>query len=49
MSFDIDLDQLLASASQMFNGLWPVFALIAGLGLGVALAKFIAAAIQNAF
>ena len=49
MSFDIDLDNLLASASQIFNGLWPVFALIAGLGLGVALAKFISNAISNAF
>ena len=49
MSFDVDMSQLLNSAASLFNGLWPVFAIVAGLGLGVALVKFITKAIQDAF
>jgi hypothetical protein len=49
MSFNVDFDQLLGTASDLFNGLWPVFAVVAGLGLGVALVKFITKAIQDAF
>lgn len=48
-SFSVTTTGLLDSAAQIFNGLWPVFAIIAGLGLGIALVKFIVRAVQSAF
>jgi hypothetical protein len=48
-SFSVTTTGLLDSAAQIFNGLWPVFAIIAGLGLGIALVKFIVKAVQSAF
>ncbi len=48
-SFSVSTSGLLSSAADIFNGLWPVFAVIAGLGLGIALVRFIVGAIRNAF
>ncbi len=49
MSFDIDVTSLLESASAIFNGLWPVFAVIVGLSLGFGLVKFIAREVSSVF
>lgn len=48
-SFSIDTSSLLDSAANIFNGLWPAFAIVAGLSLGIALVKFIVDAIRHAF
>ncbi len=41
-SFSIDVNSFLSSASQMFNGIFPIFAPIIGISLGIGLASFIA-------
>lgn len=48
-SFSIDSSTFLSGASQIFNGLFPVFAIIAGLGLGIGLLRYVIKAIQDAF
>jgi hypothetical protein len=48
-SFSVNTGDLLTSAADIFNGLWPVFAIVAGLGLGIALVRFIVNAIRSAF
>ncbi len=47
--FSIDVTNLLDAASSIFNGLFPVFAIIAGLGLGIGLLRYVVNAIRNAF
>lgn len=47
-SFSITTGGLLDSAAELFNALWPLFAVIAGIGLGIALVRFIVGAVQNA-
>jgi hypothetical protein len=49
VSFNVDFDGLLSTMAEMFNGIWPLFAIVAGLGLGVSLVKFVNKAIQDAF
>jgi hypothetical protein len=49
VSFNVDFDQMLNTMADMFNGIWPLFAIVAGLGLGVSLVKFLSKAIQDAF
>jgi len=48
-TFSIDTSNLLSSAQDIFNGLFPVFAVIAGLGLGIGLLRYVINAIRNAF
>ena len=48
-TFSIDTSSLMTSAANIFNGLWPAFAIVAGLSLGIALVKFIVQAIRTAF
>ena len=48
-TFSIDTSSLMTSAANIFNGLWPAFAIVAGLSLGLALVKFIVQAIRTAF
>lgn len=48
-SFNITMDGLMQSASDIFNGLWPAFAIIAGLSLGFVILKFVLSAIRGAF
>ena len=48
MSFNINVDTLMQGASDMFNALWPAFAIVVGLGLGVKLVKFIRQEITGA-
>jgi len=48
-SFSIDTAGFLAGAQQIFNGLFPVFAVIAGLGLGIGLLRYVINAIRDAF
>jgi hypothetical protein len=47
--FSIDISSLLSTASSMFTGLFPVFGVIAGIGLGIGLIRYVVKAVQNAF
>jgi len=49
MSFDINVDTLMDGAAQMFNALWPVFAIVVGLALGVKLVQLIRHEITSSF
>jgi len=49
MSFSIDATTLLSSAATIFNGLWPAFALVAGIALGTGLVAKIVSEIRKAF
>lgn len=49
MSFNIDIDTLMEGASEMFNALWPAFALVVGLALGVKIVTYIRREIMAAF
>ncbi len=46
--FSIDLSGLLDTASSIFQGLWPIFGVIAGLSLGFALVGYVVAEIRKA-
>lgn len=48
-SFDINMSGLMDTASEIFNGIWPAFAVIAGLTLGFLILKFVLGAIKGAF
>lgn len=48
MSFNIDVQTLMQGASDMFNALWPAFAVVVGLGLGVKIVTFIRREITGA-
>jgi hypothetical protein len=48
-SFSIDMAEMMASAADIFNGLWPAFAIVVGLGLGVQILRFIVNAVKAAF
>lgn len=47
--FSIDASSLLDSAASIFNGLWPAFALVAGIALGAGLVSKIVGEIRKAF
>jgi hypothetical protein len=47
--FSIDVTSLLSTASSIFTGLFPAFAAVAGIGLGIGLIRYIVKAIQDAF
>jgi hypothetical protein len=47
--FSIDITALLDTASSIFSGLFPAFGVIAGIGLGVGLIRYVVKAIQDAF
>lgn len=49
MSFDIDMDSLLAGAASMFNALWPAFAIAVGLAIGIKLVTMIRSEITGSF
>jgi len=49
MSFSIDATALLEAAATIFNGLWPAFALVAGIALGTGLVAKIVSEIRKAF
>lgn len=48
-SFSIDMAEMMTSAADIFNGLWPAFAIVVGLGLGVQILRFIVNAVKAAF
>lgn len=48
-SFSINTTDLMNQASDMFNQLWPVFAIIIGLSIGIALVGYIANKFMGAF
>jgi hypothetical protein len=49
MSFNFNVDSLLDGAANMFNALWPVFAIVVGLGLGIKLVQLIRKEVTSAF
>jgi hypothetical protein len=48
-SFSINMTEMMDSAADIFNGLWPAFAIVVGLGLGVQILRFIVNAVKAAF
>ncbi len=48
-SFNFDMTQLLSTASSLFNGLWPLFAIVAGLSLAAGLLVMVTRSIKNIF
>lgn len=48
-SFNISMSGLMDTAADIFNGIWPAFAIIAGLTLGFLILKFVLNAIKGAF
>lgn len=46
--FNISMEGLVDTASNFFNNLWPVFAVIVGVGLGLFILKFVLASIKGA-
>jgi len=49
MSLSLDFTMLMGQAGDIINGLWPVFILPVGIGLGVALLGKIVSEIRKAF
>jgi len=49
MSFNLDVDGLMESAASMFNALWPIFAVVVGLALGVKIITLIRKEVTGAF
>lgn len=47
-SFNIVLTNLLEVAADLFNGLWPAFAMVAGLSLGFVILRFVLRAFRGA-
>jgi hypothetical protein len=47
--FSINISSLLSTASSIFSGLFPAFGVIAGIGLGIGLIRYVVKAIQDAF
>lgn len=47
--FSINVSTLLTTASSIFGGLFPAFAVVAGIGLGIGLIRYVVKAIQEAF
>jgi hypothetical protein len=48
-SFSVTTTGLLDSAASLFNALWPLFAVVAGIGFGIAMIRFVVRAVQDAF
>ena len=48
-SFNIDVAVLMDGAANMFNALWPAFAVIVGLGLGIKIISYLRKEISSAF
>jgi hypothetical protein len=46
--FSIDPSSLLTTASQIFNALWPAFAIVIGISLGLGLLALIVSEIRKA-
>lgn len=49
MSLSLDFTNLLGQAGQIINGLWPIFILPVGIGLGMGLLGKIISEIRKAF
>jgi hypothetical protein len=49
MSFNIDVDALMSGAASMFNALWPIFAVIVGLALGIKIVQLVRKEITGSF
>lgn len=48
-SFTFDVSQLLQTAADIFNGLGPLFFVIAGLSVGIGLLMKVVQELRNAF
>ena len=49
VSFNIDTTTLLSNAATMFNALWPLFAILLGLTLGIGILKFVGKLVGDIF
>jgi len=43
------METLLSGAAQMFNALWPIFAVVVGLAIGIKLVQMIRKEITSSF
>jgi hypothetical protein len=48
-SFSIDVSSLITNAENIFNALWPAFAVLAGLALGFIIIRLVMTAINKGF
>jgi hypothetical protein len=48
-SFNFDMTNLLDTAASLFNGLWPLFAIVAGLSMAAGLLTLIVKQIREIF
>ena len=48
-SFSLNMTDMMTSAADIFNGLWPAFAIVVGLGLGVQILRLIVNSVKAAF
>ncbi len=48
-SFNFDMTNLLDTAASLFNGLWPMFAIVAGLSMAAGLLTMIVKQIKTIF
>ena len=49
MSFSIDVTGMMSTAASMFNSLFPIFGVIAGISIGIGLVTLIIVEIRKAF
>lgn len=49
MSFNLNVDTLMDGAAQMFNALWPIFAVVVGIAMGIKLVQLIRKEVTSAF
>ena len=47
-TFSINTSDLLSNAATIFNGFWPIFAVVVGIGLGFSILKFVAGMFKGA-
>jgi hypothetical protein len=48
-SFNFDMTHLLDTAASLFNGLWPLFAIVAGISMAAGLLTMIVGELRKIF
>ena len=49
MSFSVDVSGMLSTAASLFNALFPIFGVVAGIAIGIGLVTLIIGEIRKAF